>query len=56
MWVLGWVWQLVNGGGDRTFLNLGGFISAIIYFIVFMAVIYFLIVLPYKVPGQTGST
>ena len=26
----------------------GGFISAIIYFVVFMAVIYFLIVLPYK--------
>jgi large conductance mechanosensitive channel len=28
-------WQLVKGGGDGTFLNLGGFISAIIYFIVF---------------------
>ena len=32
-------WQLVNGGGEGTFLNLGGFISAIIYFVVFMAVI-----------------
>jgi large conductance mechanosensitive channel len=41
-------WQLVKGGGDGTFLNLGGFISAIIYFIVFMTVVYFLIVLPYK--------
>jgi large conductance mechanosensitive channel len=41
-------WQLVKGGGEGTFLNLGGFISAIIYFVVFMAVIYFLIVLPYK--------
>ncbi len=41
-------WQLVKGGGEGTFLNLGGFISAIIYFIVFMTVVYFLIVLPYK--------
>lgn len=42
-------WQLTMGGGAGTFLNLGGLISAIIYFIVFMAVVYFLIVLPYKV-------
>lgn len=42
-------WQLVSGGGVATFLNLGAFISAIIYFIVFMGVVYFLIVLPYKV-------
>jgi large conductance mechanosensitive channel len=42
-------WQLVSGGGDSTFLNLGAFISAIIYFIIFMAVVYFVIVLPYKV-------
>ncbi|HXS21642.1 MAG TPA: MscL family protein [Steroidobacteraceae bacterium] len=41
-------WQLVSGGGDATFLNLGAFISAIIYFIIFMAVVYFVIVLPYK--------
>ena len=41
-------WQLVQGGGDSTFVNIGSFISAIIYFIVFMAVVYFLIVLPYK--------
>jgi large conductance mechanosensitive channel len=50
-------WQLVSGGGDGTFLNLGGFISAIIYFIVFMAVVYFLIVLPYKgVMARQGKT
>jgi large conductance mechanosensitive channel len=42
-------WQLVSGGSNATFLNLGAFISAIIYFIVFMAVVYFVIVLPYKV-------
>jgi large conductance mechanosensitive channel len=41
-------WQLVNGGSNATFLNIGAFISAIIYFIIFMAVVYFVIVLPYK--------
>ena len=41
-------WQLTQGGGAGTFLNIGSFISAIIYFIIFMAVVYFLIVLPYK--------
>ena len=50
-------WQLVSGGGDGTFLNLGGFISAIIYFIIFMAVVYFLIVVPYKaVMARFGKT
>jgi large conductance mechanosensitive channel len=49
-------WQLVNGGGDGTYLNLGAFISAIIYFIIFMAVVYFLIVMPYKlVMAQRGK-
>jgi large conductance mechanosensitive channel len=50
-------WQLVNGGGDASYLNLGAFISAIIYFIIFMAVVYFLIVLPYKfVMARVGKT
>jgi large conductance mechanosensitive channel len=50
-------WQLVQGGGEGTFLNLGGFISAIIYFIVFMAVVYFVIALPYKaVMARVGKT
>ena len=50
-------WQLISGGGDGTFLNLGGFISAIIYFIIFMAVVYFLIVVPYKmVMARLGKT
>jgi large conductance mechanosensitive channel len=49
-------WQLVNGGGDATYLNLGAFISAIIYFVIFMAVVYFLIVVPYKfVMAQRGK-
>jgi len=41
-------WQLVSGGGDGTYLNLGAFISAIIYFVIYIAVVYFLIVSPYK--------
>jgi large conductance mechanosensitive channel len=50
---------LVNaaGGGKSTglgvhingqLLNFGAFISAVIYFIIFMAVIYFVIVVPYR--------
>jgi large conductance mechanosensitive channel len=42
-------WQLGQAGNQKTFLNLGTFISAIIYFIIFMAVVYFLIVVPYKI-------
>jgi large conductance mechanosensitive channel len=41
-------WQLVSGGGDGTYLNLGAFISAIIYFVIYMAVVYVMIVAPYK--------
>ena len=32
----------------KTFVDIGAFISAIIYFVIFMAVIYFLVVTPYK--------
>ena len=45
-------WQLhkacTGEACKETFLNAGSFISAIIYFIVFMAVVYFVIILPYK--------
>ena len=37
-------WQLINGGSNATYPNLGAFSSAIIYFLIFMAVVYFLIV------------
>jgi len=40
--------QLGDSGNTATFLNLGAFISAIIYFVIFMAVIYFTIVVPYR--------
>ncbi len=49
---LGLGWQLVPDGGASTFLNVGALISAIIYFIIFMAVVYFVIVVPYKVVMQ----
>ncbi|MFD0319139.1 large conductance mechanosensitive channel protein MscL [Streptomyces flavalbus] len=41
-------WQLGDDGNDATYLDIGQFISALIYFVIFMAVIYFLIVVPYK--------
>lgn len=41
-------WQLGDAGNKATFLDLGSFISAIIYFIVFMSVVYFAIVVPYR--------
>jgi large conductance mechanosensitive channel len=41
-------WQLGSKGNTATFLNIGAFISALIYSVIFMAVIYFVIVLPYK--------
>ena len=46
---LGLGWQLGAAGNKATFLNIGLFISAIIYFLIFMAVVYFVIVVPYKV-------
>lgn len=41
--------QLGQAGNAKTFLDFGSFISAAIYFIVFMAVLYFAIVIPYQV-------
>ena len=40
--------QLGSPGNTKTFVDFGSFISAIIYFIIFIAVVYFLIVVPYK--------
>jgi large conductance mechanosensitive channel len=42
---LGWV---IRNGNKATFVNVGGLIGAIISFIVFMAVVYFFIVVPFK--------
>ncbi|MEO9181677.1 MAG: MscL family protein [Acidimicrobiales bacterium] len=46
---LGWT---VNG--QR--INVGAFISAIVYFVVFMAVVYFIIVVPYRSYMQRRGT
>lgn len=40
--------QLGDAGNKATFLDFGSFVSAVVYFVVFMAVIYFVIVVPYK--------
>jgi large conductance mechanosensitive channel len=40
--------QLGQAGNAKTFLDFGAFISTIIYFVILVAVVYFLIVVPYK--------
>ena len=40
--------QLGDKGNHATLVNFGALISAIIYFVIFMAVVYFLIVVPYR--------
>ncbi len=39
----------IRSGNPKTILDFGGLISAIINFVIFVAVVYFLIVVPYKV-------
>lgn len=54
---LGLGWQLGEAGSKATFLDIGAFISAIIYFIVFMTAVYFMIVVPYKhIQARRGVT
>jgi large conductance mechanosensitive channel len=49
--------QLGDKGNTKTFLDIGAVLSAVIYFIVFMAVLYFLIVVPYKaIMARRGET
>jgi len=49
--------QLGQSGNKATFLDLGAFISAVIYFMIFMAVIYFLLVVPYRrIQARRGIT
>jgi large conductance mechanosensitive channel len=50
-------WQLGAAGNKATFVYIGSFISAVIYFAIFMAVVYFVIVVPYKVvSARRGAT
>ena len=47
----------IRSGNPKTIVDFGAFISAIIYFIIFIAVVYFLIVVPYKaVQARRGQT
>lgn len=49
--------QLGSAGNKTTFLDFGNVISAIIYFVIYVAVVYFLIVVPYKaVQARRGVT
>lgn len=45
---LGLGFQLGDAGNKATFINLGDFIGAVIYFLVFMGTVYFAIVVPYR--------
>src|SRR5512142_1389203 len=38
----------VSDHNTKTFVNIGAFISTLIYFVIFMAVVYFVIIVPYK--------
>ena len=50
-------WQLGEADNKATFVDIGSFISAIIYFLVFMAVVHFVIVVPYKhIRARRGVT
>ena len=40
--------QLGQKGNTKTFLDFGSFVSAIIYFVIFMLAVYFAVVVPYK--------
>jgi large conductance mechanosensitive channel len=49
--------QLGRTGNVATFINLGDLLSVIVYFFIFMAVVYFLLVQPYKgIQARRGVT
>ena len=49
--------QLGSDHNPKTFMDFGSFISSVIYFVIFIAVVYFVIVVPYKhVQARRGQT
>ena len=47
----------VNGDAQSHFVNIGSFISGILNFVIFMAVVYFVIVVPYRLyEARRGHT
>ena len=45
---IGLGWQLGTAGNKTTFIDAGAFVSAVVYFLIFMVVLYFVIVLPFR--------
>ncbi len=45
---LGLGFQLGDAGNKATFIDIGAFVGAIIYFLVFMSTVYLAIVVPYR--------
>jgi large conductance mechanosensitive channel len=49
--------QLGQAGNTSTFINFGALISSLIYFLVFMLVVYFVIIVPYRhVQSRRGQS
>lgn len=49
--------QIGTAGNKSTFLNFGELVSAVVYFVIFMAVVYFAIVMPFRrVQARRGIT
>ena len=47
----------IRSGNPKTTVDIGAFISAIIYFVIFMLAVYFIIVVPYKaIQSRRGQT
>ena len=47
----------VSDHNQKTFVDIGAFISAVIFFVIFIAVVYFVIVVPYKhIQARRGQT
>ena len=47
----------VSDHNKKTFVDIGAFISYLIYFVIFIAVVYFVIVVPYKhIQARRGQT
>jgi large conductance mechanosensitive channel len=47
----------VSDHNPKTFVDIGAFISSIIFFVIFIAVVYFVIVVPYKhIQARRGQT
>ena len=49
--------QLGSTGSSSTYVNFGALVSAIVYFVVLMAVVYFAIIVPYRhIQARRGMT